>query len=136
VGRTAGRFAFTPTVSGEHEFCFNHIIADSHIDDPRLRYLKKTIQLELRSGHEIDEEQEQWGLRPVDNYIKKIETTLLEIAKEMASLKLGEQGLRDMNERLYRRVQLLGLVFIVALASVTIWQIMYLKRLFRAKKLM
>jgi hypothetical protein len=92
--------------------------------------------LELRSGHEIDEEQEQWGLRPVDNYIKKIETTLLEIAKEMASLKLGEQGLRDMNERLYRRVQLLGLVFIVALASVTIWQIMYLKRLFRAKKLM
>ena len=143
VSTQARQFVFTPVVSGEHDFCFYHMIAApeflKHSDIP---YLKKIVELDLKSAHEAFNVESSnrtslyADLKPIDLEIEKISVTLGEITKEMDSLKENEHDLRELNEQIYNRVKFLGIAFTVALISTSAWQLVYLKRLFRIKKIM
>jgi hypothetical protein len=136
------QFVFTPLMTGEHDFCFHHILASPEfIHFPDVPYLKKIVEFTIKSPHDVFNVENSDGtlyadLKPIDFEIEKISVTLDDIAKEMDSLKEYEHGLRELNEQIYTRVKFLGIAFTVALVSVSVWQLVYLRRLFHIKKIM
>jgi hypothetical protein len=74
-------------------------------------------------------------IKPRHRDLKKLESVLQEIVKEGDSMIKVEYSLRDTNESTNERVKWFSIFAVVVLVCSGIWQIFYLKKFFKSKKL-
>jgi len=74
-------------------------------------------------------------LQPIEAELRKLEKVVQEIWDEMEYLKNREAKMRDTNESTNERVQWFSFLTLFTLISLGTWQIYYLRRFFKRKRL-
>ncbi|CAI5736093.1 unnamed protein product [Hyaloperonospora brassicae] len=122
------KFSFTAGASGVYTVCF----ANSHRDKAA------RVLLELKHGVEAKDYSEvakREHLMPVEKELRKMEDTVEEIHREMLYLQAREAAMRNTNESTNARVLWFSFLSILVLVGMGVWQVLYLKRFFKSKKL-
>lgn len=74
-------------------------------------------------------------LKPLEEQLRHLELTMDEVVRELDYLRDREGGMRNVNESTNARVRTLSLMGLLVLAVCGAWQLLYLMRYFKAKKL-
>eukprot|EP00644_Phytophthora_capsici_P011480 jgi/Phyca11/508711/fgenesh2_kg.PHYCAscaffold_37_\ len=72
---------------------------------------------------------------PVEKELRKMEDTVDEIHREMLYMREREATMRNTNESTNSRVLWFSFLSIIVLLGMGVWQVMYLKKFFKSKKL-
>nr|CCA15078.1 conserved hypothetical protein [Albugo laibachii Nc14] len=122
-----GSLSFHAEVEGDYQVCFHNL------NDYAAR-----IMLDLRYGVEARDYTEvarREHLMPVEKELRKLEDLVDEIHKGMLYMRERESLMRDTNESTNSRVLWFSLFSILMLVGIGSWQMMYMKKFFKSKKL-
>ena len=120
-------FSFTADEAGPYEVCFYNNNEKS-----------TRVMLDFKHGVEAKDYSEvakKEHLAPVEQELRKMEDTVDEIHKEMLYIREREAAMRNTNESTNSRVLWFSFFSIVILIVMGAWQVMYLKKFFKSKKL-
>eukprot|EP01132_Coremiostelium_polycephalum_P007570 gene7570-9306_t len=129
-----GPFSFNAQEAGEYHFCF----LDSYRPGASIMPLSRTVSLEMKTGVEANDFQDvvtKGQLQPAEAELKMIEEAVDKIKEEVLYMKSREETMRDTNESTNARVAWLTFFCLVVLISTGAFQITYLKRYFKQRKL-
>ena len=121
------KVTFTATEEGYYTCCFYNN------NDKTMR-----VMMDLKHGVEAKDYSDlakKEHLAPVEQELRKMEDTIGEIHREMLYMRTREAAMRNTNESTNARVLYFSFFSIVVLCGMGTWQVMYLKKFFRAKKL-
>uniref|UniRef100_K3WH93 GOLD domain-containing protein n=1 Tax=Globisporangium ultimum (strain ATCC 200006 / CBS 805.95 / DAOM BR144) TaxID=431595 RepID=K3WH93_GLOUD len=121
------KFSFHAGTGGSHSVCFYNT------NDNAVR-----IQLDFKHGVEAKDYTEvakREHLMPVEKELRKMEDTVDEIHREMLYMREREAAMRNTNESTNSRVLWFSFFSIVVLLGMGVWQVLYLKKFFKSKKL-
>jgi len=131
-----GRFAVTPDEDDIYDFCvLSHPLG--HIP-PEAAGSIREVSLVIKHGVEAknyDQIAAVSQLKPLELELTKLEDLSASIVADFEYMKQREQEMRDTNESTNNRVFYLSIFSMVCLASLAVWQILYLKKFFKSKKL-
>lgn len=97
-----------------------------------------TVQFKMESGaiaedfHKIQQEEK---LKPMEMELRRLAMTLDDVQDELQYLKMRESTLRDRNEGMNAKVKSFSFFSIGVLVVVAVYQVLYLRRFFKQKKL-
>ncbi|OBZ89187.1 Endoplasmic reticulum vesicle protein 25 [Choanephora cucurbitarum] len=129
------RNAFNTNNDGDVMVCFTNILDEGFKEGPQY---KRTIELQFSVGAEATDFQKMANaekLNPLELELRKLETVVKEIVDEMNYLKRREARLRDTNESTNERVKWFSILSLATLFSLGTWQVLYLRRFFKRKRL-
>ncbi|KAG2236907.1 hypothetical protein INT48_002720 [Thamnidium elegans] len=129
------RNAFSTKVDGEVMVCFTNVLDDGFKEGSQY---KRSIELHFGVGAEADDFKKIANaekLTPLELELRKLETVVKEIVDEMNYLKAREAKLRDTNESTNERVKWFSVISLFTLFGLGTWQILYLRRFFKRKRL-
>ncbi|CAO3702781.1 unnamed protein product [Rhizopus stolonifer] len=129
------RNAFNTNGEGELYVCFENILDNGFKESPQY---KRSIELQFSVGAEASDFKKIASaekLSPLEFELRKLETVVSEIVDEMNYLKRREANLRDTNESTNERVQWFSTLSLFTLFGLGTWQVLYLRRFFRRKRL-
>ncbi|RUS23958.1 emp24/gp25L/p24 family/GOLD-domain-containing protein, partial [Jimgerdemannia flammicorona] len=129
------RLAFNTHADADVIICFTNHLADGFTPDPKL---KRVVDVDFDIGAEAADYSalaKTENLEPLEVELRKLEKVVQEIWDEMEYLKNREAKMRDTNESTNERVQWFSLLTLFTLISLGIWQIFYLRRFFKRKRL-
>ncbi|KAF9988249.1 vesicle coat component [Modicella reniformis] len=129
------RGAFLNKEAGDVVACFTNTLAKGYKADSR--YMR-TIDVDFEIGSEtIDYAKlaEQEKLKPMEVELRKLEDLVKGILENMEHLKNREVTMRNTNESTNERVKWFSTLTMFVLVALGLWQIFYLKRFFRKKRL-
>ncbi|VEU20927.1 DEKNAAC101888 [Brettanomyces naardenensis] len=135
----AGSFkvAFTAKSSSSFDICFENKI------QPGFRSngldLKRQVEMEVEAGsaaRDWNAIQAAEKLKPAEVELRKTDDMIDDIYSELQYLVRREERLRDTNESTNRRVKNFGILIIVVLVSVGLYQIRYMRNYFRSKHIL
>ncbi|KAG6576433.1 transmembrane emp24 domain-containing protein 10-like [Phytophthora cinnamomi] len=121
------KFSFTADAGGNYAVCF------VNSNDKPVR-----VMLDFKHGVEAKDYTEvakREHLMPVEKELRKMEDTVDEIHREMLYMREREATMRNTNESTNSRVLWFSFFSIVVLLGMGVWQVMYLKKFFKSKKL-
>lgn len=121
------KFSFTADAGGNYAVCF------VNGNDKPVR-----VMLDFKHGVEAKDYTEvakREHLMPVEKELRKMEDTVDEIHREMLYMREREATMRNTNESTNSRVLWFSFFSIVVLLGMGVWQVMYLKKFFKSKKL-
>jgi len=127
-----GRFAVTSDEDDIFDFC---LIAHP---SPAGHQAPREVHLEMKHGVEAKnyEELAHVGkLKPMEMELAKLEDLSSSIVADFEYMKSREQEMRDTNESTNTRVLYLSIFSMCCLLGLATWQVLYLRRFFKAKKL-
>uniref|UniRef100_A0AAV1V5K6 GOLD domain-containing protein n=1 Tax=Peronospora matthiolae TaxID=2874970 RepID=A0AAV1V5K6_9STRA len=127
-GDDVHKFSFTAGASGNYAVCFGNYQSDKAV----------RVLLELKHGVEAKDYSEvakREHLMPVEKELRKMEDAVEEIHREMLYLREREAAMRNTNESTNARVLWFSFLSILVLLGMGVWQVLYLKRFFKSKKL-
>lgn len=95
------------------------------------------IEMSIELGHDLFDVNRALDLKvkPVEAEIISLQSTIAHISKEFESLFQSEFTLRNINESTNNRLSLFFGFSLFSLVGLIVWQILYLKRFFKSKKL-
>ena len=136
---TKGRFAFTTEEYDIFEICFE---TKAPRDQPN-RHLSaqmttKVVTFTLKHGIETkdyDALAKANKLKPLEVELNRLEDLSASIVSDFAYMKQREEEMRDTNESTNNKVLYFSIFSMGCLMSLAIWQVLYLRRYFKAKKL-
>ncbi|KAF9584307.1 vesicle coat component [Lunasporangiospora selenospora] len=129
------RGSFLTKQAGDIVACFSNILSDGYKPDPRYT---RAIELDFDIGSEtIDYAKlaEKEKLKPMELELRKLEDMVSDIVDNMEHLQAREVKMRNTNESTNERVKWFSTLTMVVLVTLGLWQIFYLKRFFRKKRL-
>lgn len=135
----AGSFkvAFTAKSSSSFEICFKNKL------QPGFRSngmdLSRQIELDVEAGaaaRDWNAIQAAEKLKPAEVELRKTDDMIDDISSELDYLVAREERLRDTNESTNRRVRNFGILIIVVLLSVGLYQVRYMRNYFRSKHIL
>lgn len=121
------KFSFLADAGGSYSVCF------VNSNDAPVRVL-----LDFKHGVEAKDYTEvakREHLMPVEKELRKMEDTVDEIHREMLYMREREAAMRNTNESTNSRVLWFSFLSIVVLLGMGVWQVLYLKKFFKSKKL-
>ncbi|KAG1710699.1 hypothetical protein DVH05_013426 [Phytophthora capsici] len=121
------KFTFTADAGGNYAVCF------VNTNDKPVR-----VMLDFKHGVEAKDYTEvakREHLMPVEKELRKMEDTVDEIHREMLYMREREATMRNTNESTNSRVLWFSFLSIIVLLGMGVWQVMYLKKFFKSKKL-
>ncbi|KAF9217253.1 vesicle coat component [Podila verticillata] len=127
--------AFLTKQAGDIIACFNNVLSSGVHPDPRYT---RSVEIDFEIGAEtIDYVKlaEKEKLKPMEVELRKLEDMVKEILDNMEVLQAREEKMRNTNESTNARVQWFSTLTMVILVTLGLWQIFYLKRFFRKKRL-
>jgi len=132
-----GKFAFTLDVNDVFTICFSSDYA------PNAQYNKKSqitsdIEINLKRGVEAknyDELAKAEQLKPLELNMRKLEDLTLSVFNDFTLMKKRGEDMRDMNLSTNSRVLYFSIFSMSCLIFLATWQIFYLKKYFKNKKL-
>ncbi|EGG21805.1 emp24/gp25L/p24 family protein [Cavenderia fasciculata] len=129
-----GPFAFTAQDGGEYYFCFT----DNYKPHASVMPLSRTVSLEIKTGADANDYTDLMNkghLKLSEVELKKIEDSVDKIKEEVLYMKTREETMRNTNESTNARVAWLAVFCIIVLIGTGAFQINYLKRYFKQRKL-
>lgn len=132
-----GRFAVTSDEDDIYDFCvlshpLGHQPVGAHQPGSR------EVSLTMKHGVEAKNYEQLAAvsqLKPLELELTKLEDLSSSIVQDFQYMKQREQEMRDTNESTNSRVFYLSIFSMLCLTSLAVWQIFYLKRFFKSKKL-
>lgn len=125
--------AFTAHEDSAFDICFENVLTGNGRSYPAP---SRDIELNVEIGSQArdwNQVQAAEKLKPTEAELRRIEEMTDEIQRELEYLKIRETRLRDTNESTNRRVKGFSLIVVLTLVGFGVWQILYLRRYFRAK---
>lgn len=128
-----GKFAFSSDVADFYDICFKYVASAAPSSQPQPR----EISFDMRIGSEAKEydTDEQDKFSELDRQLNRIEDLTNSIIVDYAYLKKREAEMRDTNESTNRRLFYQTVTSVIILLALTVWQVLYLRSFFRARKL-
>jgi len=125
-----GRFAVTSDEDDIFDFCV--VAHPSQVPQPREVHLEMKHGVEAKNYEEIAHVSK---LKPMEMELAKLEDLSSSIVADFEYMKAREQEMRDTNESTNTRVLYLSVFSMCCLLGLATWQVLYLRRFFKAKKL-
>ncbi|KAI1320494.1 vesicle coat component [Mortierella claussenii] len=129
------RVAFLNKETGDIVACFTNVLSDGYKPDARY---SRTVDIEFDIGSETIDYAKlaaQEKLKPMEVELRKLEDLVKDILDNMEHLQAREERMRNTNESTNARVQWFSTMTLCVLVALGAWQIFYLKRFFRKKRL-
>lgn len=134
-----GKFAFTLDDYDMFSICFHAKRVDGHggagrappVEDLSVKLTVKR-GIEAKSYNDLAKAEK---LKPMELELKKLEDLAEAIVSDFAYMKSREKLMRDTNESTNSRVLWFSIFSMAVLLGLALWQVFYLKRFFKAKKL-
>lgn len=129
---TKGKFTFSTENYDMFEICFTSRL---------LGYQRGSVQevsLNIKTGVEAKTYEglgEVAKLKPLELDLKMLEDLSSSIVQDFSDMKHRAEEMRNTNESTSRRVHWFSMFSICCLFGLSVWQILYLRRYFKAKKL-
>uniref|UniRef100_A0AAR2K0P7 GOLD domain-containing protein n=1 Tax=Pygocentrus nattereri TaxID=42514 RepID=A0AAR2K0P7_PYGNA len=130
---TKGKFAFTTEDYDMFEVCFE---SKSQMGTGRVP--DQLINLDMKHGVEAKNYEEiakVEKLKPLEVELRRLEDLSESIVNDFAYMKKREEEMRDTNESTNTRVLYFSIFSMCCLIGLATWQVFYLRRFFKAKKL-
>jgi len=128
-----GKFAVTSDEDDIFDFCFTSYLSTGH-NMPQAR----EVFLEMKHGVETKNYEQIASvgkLKPLEMELQKLEDLSASIVADFNYMKKREQEMRDTNESTNNRIFYLSIFSMLCLLGLAIWQVIYLRQFFKAKKL-
>ncbi|OCT68165.1 hypothetical protein XELAEV_18039461mg [Xenopus laevis] len=128
-----GKFAFTTEEYDMFEVCF-----DSKLPAGAGRVPDQLVNLIMKHGVEAKNYEEiakVEKLKPLEVELRRLEDLSESIVNDFAYMKKREEEMRDTNESTNVRVLYFSIFSMCCLMGLATWQVFYLRRFFKAKKL-
>jgi len=135
VSRTStetGKFAFTTDDYDVFEICFISKIPHG------LQAQNQEVKLTIKTGVEAKSYEgigEASKLKPLEVELKRLEDLSESIVQDFAYMRQREEEMRDTNESTSSRVLYLSVFSMCCLLGLATWQVLYLRKYFKSKKL-
>ncbi|XP_077366750.1 transmembrane emp24 domain-containing protein 10 [Festucalex cinctus] len=130
---TKGKFAFTTEDYEMFEVCFE---SKSPMGTGRVQ--DQLVKLDMKHGVEAKNYEEiakVEKLKPLEVELRRLEDLSESIVNDFAYMKKREEEMRDTNESTNTRVLYFSIFSMCCLIGLATWQVFYLRRFFKAKKL-
>uniref|UniRef100_A0AAY4BND9 GOLD domain-containing protein n=1 Tax=Denticeps clupeoides TaxID=299321 RepID=A0AAY4BND9_9TELE len=131
---TKGKFAFTTEDYDMFEVCFESkspMAGTGRVPD-QLVHLDMKHGVEAKNYEEIAKVEK---LKPLEVELRRLEDLSESIVNDFAYMKKREEEMRDTNESTNTRVLYFSIFSMCCLIGLATWQVFYLRRFFKAKKL-
>jgi len=128
-----GKFAFTT-----HEYDMFEICFQSHTSQGMVNAGEREVSLNVKRGVEAKNYADiakAEKLKPMEVELKKLEDLSESIVNDFAYMRTREEEMRDTNESTHSRVLYFSIFSMCCLLGLATWQVLYLRRYFKAKKL-
>ncbi|KAF7694555.1 transmembrane emp24 domain-containing protein 10 [Silurus meridionalis] len=128
-----GKFAFTTEDYDMFEVCF-----ESKSQMALGRVPDQLVNLDMKHGVEAKNYEEiakVEKLKPLEVELRRLEDLSESIVNDFAYMKKREEEMRDTNESTNMRVLYFSVFSMCCLVGLATWQVFYLRRFFKAKKL-
>jgi len=129
---TKGKFTFVTETYDVFEVCFI-----SKVPQER-RGVSQDVTLDIKIGIEAKNYEgigEAAKLKPMELELKRLEDLSEAIVQDFTFMRKREEEMRDTNESTNNRVLFFSIFSMVCLLGLATWQVLYLRRYFKAKKL-
>uniref|UniRef100_UPI00398F3B55 transmembrane emp24 domain-containing protein 10 n=1 Tax=Pristiophorus japonicus TaxID=55135 RepID=UPI00398F3B55 len=128
-----GKFAFTTDDYDMFEICFQSRLPTGHFRVPdQLIILNTKHGVEAKNYEDIAKAEK---LKPLEVELRRLEDLSESIVNDFAYMKQREEEMRDTNESTSARVLYFSIFSMCCLVGLATWQVFYLRRFFKAKKL-
>ncbi|KAM4617946.1 transmembrane emp24 domain-containing protein 10-like [Discoglossus pictus] len=128
-----GKFAFTTDDYDVYEVCF-----ESKTVSGNFRFPDQLVVLDVKHGVEAKNYEDlakAEKLKPLEVELRRLEDLSDSIMKDFNYMKKREEEMRDTNESTSLRVLYFSVFSMFCLVALATWQVFYLRRFFKAKKL-
>jgi len=128
-----GKFAVTSDEDDIFDFCFVSYLQAGHH-----QAVAREVHLDMKHGVEAKSYEELANvgkLKPLEMELTKLEDLSSSIVQDFEYMKKREEEMRDTNESTNNRVLYLSIFSMLCLLGLATWQVLYLRRFFKAKKL-
>uniref|UniRef100_A0A671S2N4 Transmembrane protein Tmp21-like n=1 Tax=Sinocyclocheilus anshuiensis TaxID=1608454 RepID=A0A671S2N4_9TELE len=140
---TKGKFAFTTEDYDMFEVCFESKspMAPIYLMNSEFVHLifpDQQINLDMKHGVEAKNYEEiakVEKLKPLEVELRRLEDLSESVVNDFAYMKKREEEMRDTNESTNTRVLYFSIFSMCCLIGLATWQVFYLRRFFKAKKL-
>ncbi|XP_034665911.1 transmembrane emp24 domain-containing protein bai isoform X1 [Drosophila subobscura] len=129
---TKGKFSFMSEVYDAYEICFISKVP------PHQRGIPQEVSLVTKKGVETKSYEgigEASKLKPLEVDLKRLEDLSDSIVRDFVLMRKREEEMRDTNEKTNSRVLFFSIFSMCCLLGLATWQVLYLRRYFKAKKL-
>ncbi|XP_045776787.1 transmembrane emp24 domain-containing protein bai isoform X1 [Maniola jurtina] len=131
---TKGKFTFVTETYDTFEVCFISKVPPEH------RGVAQDVTLDIKVGIEAKNYEGKWiaeaaKLKPMEMELKRLEDLSEAIVQDFTSMRKREEEMRDTNESTNNRVLFFSVFSMICLLGLATWQVLYLRRYFKAKKL-
>ncbi|XP_026760652.1 transmembrane emp24 domain-containing protein bai isoform X2 [Galleria mellonella] len=127
-----GKFTFVTETYDTFEVCFISKVP------PERRGISQDVTLDIKVGIEAKNYEgigEAAKLKPMELELKRLEDLSEAIVQDFTLMRKREEEMRDTNESTNNRVLFFSIFSMVCLLGLATWQVLYLRRYFKAKKL-
>ncbi|MBN3287119.1 TMEDA protein, partial [Polyodon spathula] len=128
-----GRFAFSTENFDEFDICFESVVPAGFKG-----VTEQLVVLNIKHGTEA-KNYEKIGkaekLKPLEVKLRQMEDLSESIVKELVYMKRNAEHRSDTNESTGSRVFGFSLLSMLCLVSLAVWQVLYLRRFFKSKRL-
>ncbi|XP_038206576.1 transmembrane emp24 domain-containing protein bai [Zerene cesonia] len=127
-----GKFTFVTETYDTFEVCFISKMP------PERRGVPQDVHLDIKVGIEAKNYEgigEAAKLKPMELELKRLEDLSEAIVQDFTLMRKREEEMRDTNESTNNRVLFFSIFSMVCLLGLATWQVLYLRRYFKAKKL-
>ncbi|XP_064623448.1 transmembrane emp24 domain-containing protein 10-like [Lineus longissimus] len=129
---TKGKFAFTTEEYDMFEVCFVSVMSGGGQGSDREVFLMMKHGVEAKNYESIAKAEK---LKPMEVELRRLEDLSESIVNDFAYMRSREEEMRDTNESTHSRVLYFSIFSMCCLLGLATWQVLYLRRFFKAKKL-
>jgi len=130
---TKGKFAFTAEENYIYDMCFlTKLPPGTRSGPPREVYVTMKEGIEAKDYGEIAKAEK---LKPLEVELRRLEDLVDAAAKDFEYMRTREEEMRNTNESTNSRVLYLSMFSMCCLLGLAMWQVLYLRHYFKAKKL-
>lgn len=127
-----GKFAFTTEEYDIFEFCFESKMQQGMCGNNREVHLTMKHGIEAKDYQELAKAEQ---LKPLEVELRRLEDLSENIVQDFAYMRQREEEMRNTDESTNSRVLYLSIFSMLCLLGLATWQVLYLRRYFKAKKL-
>jgi len=127
-----GKFAFTADEYDIFDICFITKAPQGMHSSHREVHVTMKHGVEAKNYEELGKAEK---LKPLEIELRRLEDLSESIVQDFAYMRKREEEMRDTNESTNSRVLWLSIFSMGCLLSLATWQVLYLRRYFKAKKL-
>uniref|UniRef100_A0A915JD75 GOLD domain-containing protein n=1 Tax=Romanomermis culicivorax TaxID=13658 RepID=A0A915JD75_ROMCU len=129
---THGKFAFTADEYDMFEICITTKSPPGTVNRPREVHLTTKHGIEAKNYEQLAKAEK---LKPLEVELRRLEDLSESIVHDFQYMRKREEEMRDTNESTNSRVLYLSIFSMCCLLGLALWQVLYLRRYFKAKKL-